>query len=99
MSISLSLPPPVTTEYGRHQKDEVSGYLHSEGDPDDYTQGFVQHQGPVRSESGKNQGGCWENAGKIGSFYCELHGLLVALRLNSLRNKINNDLQNILCIR
>lgn len=60
---SLCPSPPVTTEYGRHQEVEVSGYLHREGDPDDYSQSFVQHQGPVRGKSGKNQGGCWENAG------------------------------------
>lgn len=55
----------MTAEYGRLKKDEVSGYLHCEGDPDDYSQGFVQHQGPVGGKSGKDQRGCWENAGKM----------------------------------
>jgi len=55
----------VTTERGRHKKDEVSGYLHCEGDPDDHPQSSLQHQGPVRSQSGENQGGCRKNAGKM----------------------------------
>lgn len=57
----------MATEHGRHQEVEDSGYLHSEGDSDDHTQGFVQHQGLVGSKSGKNQGGSWENAGKVAS--------------------------------
>lgn len=53
----------TVSEYGRHQKDEVGGYLHSEGHPDDHTQGSVQHKGPIWGKSGKNQGGCWKIAG------------------------------------
>ena len=76
----MNFAPPVTTEYGRYQKAEVSWYLHSEGDPDDYSQGSVQYQGPVRGESGENQRGCWENAGKIGHFCCELIAVLMAFK-------------------
>lgn len=67
----------MTTEYGGHQKAEVSGYLHCEGHPDDHSQGSVQHQGPVGSKSGKNKRGCWENAGKMGLSPCHLRNELV----------------------
>lgn len=64
----------MTPECGRHQKDEVSGYLHCKGDPDDYSKGFVQHQGPLRGQSGKDQGGCRENAGTMG--FSLVHSIL-----------------------